>query len=386
MQVFEVGTATMMAAKGAIKPVYQLMADAGETFDPNAYLPAVTGYYSTADGKMLSLPFNSSTPVVYWNKEAFKKAGLDPDKPPKTWPETFDVGEEAARRRGAVRLYRVLGQLDPDREFQRLAQPRRWRPRRTGSKAPMRCSNSTTRPSPAHRQPGRGAEGQELRLRRAHHRARGQIHLRRLRHDPEFLGLLRRGQGRREIRLRHDRAALLPGCHGGAAEHDHRRRQPVGDGRQEARGIQGHRQVLHLSVGAPKCSEDWHEATGYLPITKAAYEATKASGFYDKNPGREVPIIQMTGKPPTENSRGLRLGNLVQIRDVIAEDLEAAFAGKTGRAKPRSTTPSRAATRCCGSSRRTPSSSPYSARRITQLDRQPPVTCSGRGSRLRARC
>jgi len=75
--------------------------------------------------------------------------------------------------------------------------------------------------------------------------------------------------------------------------------------------------------------EAWHEATGYLPITKAAYEATKASGFYDKNPGTEVAIIQMTAKPPTENSRGLRLGNLVQIRDVIAEDLESAFAGKS---------------------------------------------------------
>src|SRR5207302_8711310 len=75
--------------------------------------------------------------------------------------------------------------------------------------------------------------------------------------------------------------------------------------------------------------EAWHEATGYLPITKAAYEATKKSGFYEKTPGVEVAIIQLTGKPPTENSRGLRLGNLVQIRDVIAEELEAAFAGKS---------------------------------------------------------
>ncbi|HEX5320649.1 MAG TPA: extracellular solute-binding protein, partial [Stellaceae bacterium] len=74
--------------------------------------------------------------------------------------------------------------------------------------------------------------------------------------------------------------------------------------------------------------EKWHEETGYLPITKAAYEATKASGFYDKNPGTEVAIEQMTGKPPTENSRGLRFGNLVQIRDIIAEDLEGAFSGK----------------------------------------------------------
>ena len=56
----------MMAAKGAVKPVFQLMADAGEPFDPSTYLPAVTGYYCTPDGKMLSFPFNSSTLVVYW--------------------------------------------------------------------------------------------------------------------------------------------------------------------------------------------------------------------------------------------------------------------------------------------------------------------------------
>src|SRR5919198_661156 len=67
MQVFEVGTATMMAATGAVKPVYKLMQETGEKFDPNSYLPAITGYYTTTDGKMLSLPFNSSTPVLYFN-------------------------------------------------------------------------------------------------------------------------------------------------------------------------------------------------------------------------------------------------------------------------------------------------------------------------------
>ena len=95
VQVFEVGTATMMAAKGAIKPVYELMADAGEKFDPKAYLPAVTGYYTTADGRMLSLPLNSSTPVLYYNKDAFKKAGLDPNKPPAHVARDGRVREEA---------------------------------------------------------------------------------------------------------------------------------------------------------------------------------------------------------------------------------------------------------------------------------------------------
>jgi len=94
VQIFEVGTATMMAAKGAVKPVYQLMTEAGEKFDPKAYLPAVTGYYTTSDGKMLSLPLNSSTPVLYYNKDAFKKASLDPGKPPKTWPEMGEYGKK----------------------------------------------------------------------------------------------------------------------------------------------------------------------------------------------------------------------------------------------------------------------------------------------------
>ncbi len=87
LQVFEVGTATMMAAKGAIVPVYQLMKDADEPFNPKAYVGPVAGYYTDSKGNMLSFPFNSSTAIFYWNKDAFKKAGLDPNKPPLTWKE-----------------------------------------------------------------------------------------------------------------------------------------------------------------------------------------------------------------------------------------------------------------------------------------------------------
>src|SRR6476660_10571797 len=76
MQVFEVGTATMMAATGAVKPVYKLMAESGEKFDPKAYLPAITGYYSTSKGEMLSFPFNSSSTVMWINKDALKKANI----------------------------------------------------------------------------------------------------------------------------------------------------------------------------------------------------------------------------------------------------------------------------------------------------------------------
>src|SRR5436305_9939377 len=94
MQVFEVGTATMMAATGAVKPVHLMMKEAGEKFDSNNYLSGITGYYSTAKGEMLSLPFNSSSTVMWTNRDAFKKAGLDPANPPKTWPEVFEAAKK----------------------------------------------------------------------------------------------------------------------------------------------------------------------------------------------------------------------------------------------------------------------------------------------------
>src|SRR6202022_583945 len=94
IQVFEVGTATMRAATGAVKPVHLLMKEAGEPFDPRAYLAAITGYYSTSKGEMLSFPFNSSSAVMWINKDAFRKAGLDPAAPPKTWPEVFEAAKK----------------------------------------------------------------------------------------------------------------------------------------------------------------------------------------------------------------------------------------------------------------------------------------------------
>lgn len=83
-QVFEVGTATMMAAKGAIYPVEQMMKDAGEPFDKSDYLPAVISYYQTPEGELLSMPFNSSTPVLWYNADALAATGV---APPITWDE-----------------------------------------------------------------------------------------------------------------------------------------------------------------------------------------------------------------------------------------------------------------------------------------------------------
>jgi len=81
-------------------------------------------------------------------------------------------------------------------------------------------------------------------------------------------------------------------------------------------------------LSRPEIQMEWHTGTGYVPITYAAYEMTKKSGFYDKNPGAETAIKMLVKKPPTSNSKGLRFGNFVQGREMIEEELEGVFSGK----------------------------------------------------------
>lgn len=94
IQVFDVGTGVMMAAEGAVKPVAEVLSMGGAEFDKSQYLPGIVAYYSKPDGTMLSFPYNSSSPILYYNKDAFEKAGLDAGNPPKTWPEVFEAAKK----------------------------------------------------------------------------------------------------------------------------------------------------------------------------------------------------------------------------------------------------------------------------------------------------
>jgi sn-glycerol 3-phosphate transport system substrate-binding protein len=327
IQIFEVGTATMMAAKGAVKPVYQLMAEAGEPFDANAYLPAVTGYYSTADGKVLSLPFNSSTAITYWNKDAFKKAGLDPDKAPSTWPDTL----AAAQKLGAAGS--ACGLTAAWISWTQIEQFSAWHniPLATkadgleGADAELEFNNpilakhvgnlAAAQKDKSFDYGGRTNEPEGKFL-------NGECGM--IQTSSAAFGNFKAGAkfdfGMAELPYYPDvKGAPQNSIIGGASLWVMGGKKP-----EEYKGVA----KFFTFLSQTGLQQELHEVTGYLPITKAAYAATKASGFYDKNPGREIPVLQMTAKPPTENSRGLRLGNLVQIRDIIAEDLEAAFAGK----------------------------------------------------------
>jgi len=330
VQMFEIGTATMMAAKGAIKPVHELMKDAGLPFDPAVYLPAVRGYYSSADGKMVGMPFNSSTPVLWYNKDAFRKAGLDPASPPKTW---------AQLREAALRI-------------------------RATNASP--CGFTTAWPTwvqfenfgALHDVPlatrANGFEGfdTELTINQPLY----------VRHVQFLMDTLKEGafkyggrDGAGDVFFPSGECAMLTGSsalYGRVAReakfdwgiaylpyYDDVKGAPknsiIGGAafwvmttpRRTADEYRGVAEFFRF-IGSAEEAAKWHQETGYVPITYTGMQLTSSLGYYQRFPWAELPIKQLTRTIPTKNSKGLRLGNMPEIRVVIYEELEKAFQGQ----------------------------------------------------------
>jgi len=326
MQVFEVGTATMMSAVGAVKPVYKLMEEAGEKFDSKAYLPAITGYYSTSKGEMLSFPFNSSSMVMWINKDALKKANIA--EIPKTWPEVFD----SAKKLKAAG-YTTCGFSTAWVTWANLEQLSAWHNQPLASKAngldgfdtvlefngPLQVKHLETlielQKDKTYDYSGRtnSSEGRFT---------SGEC--------PIFLtssGFF--GQVKNAAKFDWTNAPMpyYPDAAGapqnsiigGASLWVMGGKKP-----EEYKGVA--RFLTFLSDTDRQVAI--HKASGYLPITKAAYAKAKEQGFYKDAPYLETPLLELTNKEPTANSRGLRLGNMVQLRDIWAEEIETALAGK----------------------------------------------------------
>ncbi len=327
VQVNEIATATMMAARGAIYPVFELMADEKEAFSPEDYLPAVTGYYADAAGNMLSFPFNASTPILYYNKKMFRAAGLDPEVAPKTWPE---LGAAAKRLRASgaacgfttswpswinVENFSAYHNLPLSTEANGF----------NGLEAVLTFNNPTVV-----RHIAQLAQWQTTKVFDYSGRATTA--------EPRFqngeCGIFIGSSGTRaDIRknsLFEVGYGILPywpevagapqnTIIGGATLWVLRNRPQA-----EYKGVA----KFFAYLSKPEIQAAWHQNTGYLPITRAAFDLTRAQGFYDRNPGTAISIEQMTQKPLTENSRGVRLGSFVLIRDAIDDELEQAFSGK----------------------------------------------------------
>ena len=326
LQVFEVGTATMMASKGAIVPVGKVLADAGYTFDPKAYIPAVVGYYTAPNGQMLSYPFNSSTTILNYNKDAFKAAGLDPDKAPSTWPELVSA---------AAKL------------------------KASGHKCPFTTSwqgwtqleSFSTWHNTLFASKNNGFGGLDARL-----SVNSPLHVR---HIENLANMSKQGlfvyKGRNNLGdapFFSGECAMQTGSSSTYANIKKNAKFAFGiaplpyypdvQGAPQNTIIGG--ASLWVMSGKPaneykgvasffnylsstEVQAKSHQRTGYLPITMAALALTEQSGFYKQNPGTDTAVNQMI-RQTTDKSRGIRLGNFVQIRAVEDEELEQVWAGK----------------------------------------------------------
>jgi len=327
VQVNEIGTATMMAARGAIYPVFELMRDEQEPFSPAAYLPAVTGYYSDVAGNMLSFPFNASTPILYYNKDLFRGAGLDPEIAPKTWAEVGAAAKRlrasgaacgfttswpswinvenfsafhnlpiATRANGFDGLDAVLNFNNPV-VVRHIAQLAEWQ-----STKAFDYSGRATSAEPRF-QKGECAIFIGSSATRADIKANSKF-----------------GVGYGMLPYWPDTPGAPQNSIIGGATLWVLKGQKTEDYKGVAK--------FFSYLSKPEVQAWWHQQTGYLPITQAAYELSRQQGYYDKNPGADVSIKQMTLNPPTDNSKGLRLGSFVQIRNIIEEEMESALQGK----------------------------------------------------------
>jgi sn-glycerol 3-phosphate transport system substrate-binding protein len=327
VQVSEIATATMMAARGAIYPVYELMKDAQEPFSPAAYLPVVTSFYADVSGNLLSFPFNASTPILYYNKTMFRDAGLDPETPPKTWPE---LGQAAKRLRergagcGFTTSWPSWVNVENFSAFHNL--PIATRANGFGGLDAVLTFNNPI----VVRHVAQLAQWQTTKVFDYGGRAQSA-----------------------EPRFQHGECGIFIGSSATRADIEANSKFEVGTGlmpywpdvagapqnsvlggatlwvlRNRPRAEYGGVAKFFSFLSKPEVQAAWHQSTGYLPITRAAFELTRSQGFYDRNPGAAIAIEQVTLKPPTENSRGLRLGSFVLIRDTIEDELEQAFSGQ----------------------------------------------------------
>lgn len=331
VQMFEVGTATMMYAGGAIKPVHELFAETGVPFDPDIYLPAVKGYYSLPDGSMMSMPFNSSTAVMWVNDTALAKAGLDPATIDlSTWEKVRAAAKQVVDNGGAscgfsmawptwtqfeqfsavhdVPLASLMNGLEGLGTELMVNSP--LHVQHIQNLIDMRAEGSFM-------YGGRGNAGDSLFVSGECAIVQGSsAMIARVQREAEFdwsMHMLPYYEGTPNAPLN----SIIGGASFWVMQAPTR----------TAEEWQGVAEFFAFISTIPQ-AEKWHVDTGYLPIRFGIYEKLMEEGFYADKPGLRIPYEQLTRGTATDNSRGLRLGNMPQIRAIIEEEIEMAFEGQ----------------------------------------------------------
>lgn len=329
VQIFEVGTGTMLSAGKAVKPVWELAKETGLAIDPKTYIPAVRGYYSLSDGRMASMPFNSSTAVMWLNKDAFRKAGLDPDKAPATWQEVVKAAATIKAKDAAsvpmttswpvwvqLEQYSALHNLpfatksdgfdglDAELAFNSKAHVKHIERLLVMAKeGTFKYAGRDTAPDPlivsGEAAISFGSSGFRGNLVKSAKHDWAEAYLP---YDPEII------------------KTPLNSIIGGASLWT-----MTAPNRTEAE----YKAVAEFLkyIGKPDVDATWSQKTGYVPVTFAGYDLSKQQGFYAKNVGADIPVEQLARGEMTPNTKGLRLGRLAEIRNIIQEEWEKALQG-----------------------------------------------------------
>lgn len=324
VQVAEAGTADVIAQRDAVRPLWQVMAESGLPLDAKSTLPALGAYFSDANGRLLALPFNSATPVLYYNRDAFRKAGLDPDRPPRTWyemPATLgalvDSGAPCAFTT-AWPSWVLLENMSAwhNQEFAthangmggpqaRLAFNTQLMVRWIAMLSSWRKSGYFTYSGRRDEAEGRFASGECALLTSSSASDAG------LRERAKFDFAVA------QLPYYDDFAQAPQNTLAGGAGLWVMGGKPKGENRGAARFL--------AFLAQPEVQAEWHQRTGYVPLSTAAYELTRKQGFYSGHPGQEIAIRQLLHKNPTKESKGIRLAHFRHIRGIIEEELEAVW-------------------------------------------------------------
>lgn len=323
-QIFEIGTATMMGAAQAIVPVYQLMQQYHHPIAATDFLAPIAGYYSDAQNHLVSMPFNASSAVLFYNKTAFKQAGLNPDQPPKTWPQVEEMGKRLLKS-GQACVYTTawpawiqLEELSAWHNIPYASSDNGF----ASFNVSVLYNNSLIarqiqtllhwQKSGIFEYGGRGDNADAL-------------------FTSGHCAMLTQSSGARAGLMTDSKFAV------GVAPlpywpdvNDAPQNTIIGGASIWV--MQGFSAQVYAGVAdffaymmQPNVQLQWQRDTGYLPLTQAAYALTQQSGFYQQNPGSDVAIKSLLNKPPTVYSKGIRLGNFMQIREVNDTALEAVF-------------------------------------------------------------
>jgi sn-glycerol 3-phosphate transport system substrate-binding protein len=325
VQLYDAGTLTFMLSD-AVYPAVQLAKDFDMKISWDDYFPGIKSYFATSTGEMWSFPYNHSTAVIYWNKAEWAKAGIT--EFPKTWEE-FEKGALALKAAG---VGCVLG-FDYD-TWQSMEQFSAI------NDQPIATLNN-----------GFQGLGAEL----VFNKTKFVDHVKNLKkwYDAGVAQVHTAQTGKTIVQAFTDGTCATVqtsianhGVIGSTAKEGldwSVAMLPTYEGVERKNSLVGGAQLWVMKgnskeeyeaaaafldwVSTPEQQKWMATKTGYIPLTQSGFKALTDSGFYQQpgQAGRELAIASLNFTAPSDNSRGIRLGNYTSIRAEVRAELEAVF-------------------------------------------------------------